>query len=437
MRKIATHAFTAVVLFWTILPAALAELTIIHAGTLLAIPGEPLKTAQSILVQESRIIEIMDGYVTASDLNSDEEVKTVINLKDAFVLPGLIDMHVHLTMEYQSKYHYSYAPVAIPEADMAVIGVMNAHTTLMAGITTVRDLWASGRSIYAVRDAVNADRVPGPRIFASGEAISATGGHGDYIWPQEDVLDAIRPDTLCDDAAACTAAVRREIHQGADVIKVMATGGGADENGKAGSAPEMTIAELTSVVEAAKALDRKVAAHAHGAAGIKAALTAGVDSIEHGTYVDAEGIKLFRKSGAYLVPTLSLLTRVEARYDQMSPDMQEKMKAFTTLMEPNHQRAFEKGVKFAMGSDAGVKPHGTGAEELVRYVKIGMTPEQAIMTGTINAADLLGKAEELGRIAPGAYADIIAVRENPLEDVSRLLAVPFVMKDGKVYKNED
>lgn len=405
--------------------------TIIHAGQLLAVPGETVSETQSIIVRNGRIEEIRDGFV---DPAAFENAK-LVDLKDKFVLPGLIDMHVHLTFEYRAKYSYSYAPVAIPEPDMAVIGAMNARVNLMAGITTVRDLWAAGRSIYAVRDGVNAGHIPGPRIFASGEAISATGGHGDYIWKQEAVLDTIRPDTLCDDAGACRAAVRREIHQGADVIKLMASGGGGDENGKAGSVAEMTFEEMQSVVQAATALDRRVAAHSHGADGIKVALRAGVQSIEHGTFLDREGIKLFRETGAYLVPTLSLLTRLEQMYANLPPERRGSLEPFITGMEANHRLAFEGGVKFAMGSDAGVKPHGTGAEELGRYVRIGMTPMQAVMAGTVNAADLLGKPETLGRIAPGAHADIIAVSESPLEDVTRLEAVEFVMKAGTVYKS--
>jgi len=351
----------------------------------------------------------------------------VINLPNATLLPGLIDAHTHLT--FDPNFGYQELGVSIPKE--ALIGAKNARITLEAGFTTVRNVGASGYTDIALRDAVNEGMVPGPRIMASGPALSITGGHCDqnllpYEWHA-------KSDGAADGVEGVQHKVREIIKYGADVIKVCATGGVLSK-GDDPRASQYTLEEMKAIVADAHRLGRKVAAHAHGAQGIAWASEAGVDSIEHGSYIDDAGIAMMKKNGTYLVPTqyLSDWMRENAVKIGLPPMYATKMKEVTAVSRQNIKKAFNAGVKIAFGTDAAVYPHGLNAHEFAVYVQIGMTPLQAIQTATINAADLLGWSK-VGAVETGSFADIIAVAGDPLKDVTLLQSPVFVMKGGTVY----
>ena len=288
----------------------------------------------------------------------------------------------------------------------------------------------------ALRDAINGDMLPGPRIFAAGKAISATAGHGDQRFVREDIAAIQDQSGLCDGPAACRRAVRLQYKIGADVIKIHASGGGSEPNGGPDDPPEMMEDEMREAVAAAHALDLIVAAHAHGTASIKAAIRAGVDSVEHSTYMDKETIRLYLKHDTYLVPTIYLRARYFLESSRIGEATKELMRRDQQIILDGMRKAFRGGVKIAMGSDAGIYPHGDNAEEIVDYVALGMSEMEAIMTATVNAADLLKKLDELGSISPGKFADVIATEDNPLDDIKALTKVGFVMRDGKIYRHE-
>lgn len=398
------------------------RVTVIHAGTLLAVPGNAPRQQQSLIIENDKVREVRDGFVNVDGA-------TVIDLSDKFVLPGLMDMHVHFTLAPQRPdfMHSS-------NSDYALMAAGNARTTLMAGITTVRDVGAtSAEAIIAVRGAINDGTIPGPRIFAAGESVSATAGHGDTRGLRDDVADLMLSRATCDGADDCRRAVRSQYKLGADMIKVHATGGGADPNGKQHSAPEMFADELEAVVETAHALGLKVTAHAHGTAGIKAAIRAGVDSVEHSSWLDDEAIDMYLKTGTYMVRTSYLQDYFLSR-PQIPEAIQDQRRANITLMRPKVEEAIRRGVKMAMGTDSGVMPHGQNAREISKYVELGLSPMDAIKTATVNAADLMDRSSELGSLEAGKFADVIAVDVNPLEDIHSLESVSFVMKSGVVHK---
>jgi len=398
------------------------QTTIIHAGTLLAVPGEQPRREQSLIIEGDKVLEVRQGYVTVDGT-------TIIDLKDKFVLPGLMDMHVHFTLA-PSRPDF----MRTSDSDYALMAVGNARTTLMAGVTTVRDVGAtSAEAIVAVRDAINNGTIPGPRMYVAAESISATAGHGDTRGLRDDVADVMLSDATCDGADDCRRAVRSQYKLGADLIKVHATGGGADPNGKRFSAPEMFDDELRAIVETAHALGLKITAHAHGTAGIKAALRAGVDSVEHSSYLDDEAIDMYLESGAYIVKTAALQNYFLSR-PNIPAAMQDLRRANIKIQRPKVREAIRRGVKFAMGTDSGVSPHGENAKEIAMYVELGMTPMEAIKTATVNAADLMGKSDELGTLEQGKFADVIAVDVSPLEDIHALESVGFVMRSGITYK---
>jgi len=354
----------------------------------------------------------------------------VINLPNATLLPGLIDAHTHLT--FDPNFGYQELGISIPKE--ALIGAKNARITLEAGFTTVRNVGASGYTDIALRDAINEGMVPGPRIMASGPALSITGGHCDqnllpYEWHA-------KSDGAADGVEGVQHKVREIIKYGADVIKVCATGGVLSK-GDDPRASQYTLEEMKAIVADAHRLGRKVAAHAHGAQGIAWAAEAGVDSIEHGSYIDDAGIAMMKKNGTYLVPTLYLADwmRENATRIGLPPMYATKMKEVTAVSRQNIKKAFNAGVKIAFGTDAAVYPHGLNAHEFAVYVQIGMTPLQAIQTATVNAADLLGWSK-IGSIENGNFADIIAVNGDPLKDVTLLQDPVMVMKGGTVYKQK-
>ncbi|MDZ4692582.1 amidohydrolase family protein [Terricaulis sp.] len=404
---------------------------VIHAGRLLAdaSTGRVL-TEQSILIgADGRIIGIEAGYVTPAGAE-------IIDQRARFVLPGLIDSHVHLTGELGPN--QLLEEVQLTSSDAALRGAQNARTTLNAGFTTVADLGAPNDSIFALRRAIAEGRVPGPRIIASGSSVTPDGGHGDANGFSPDVVDVLRSPSACSGADACRRAVRRQIQAGADVIKITATGG-VLSNTAAGVEQQFSDEELRAIVESAHAMGRRVTAHAHGAGGINAALRAGVDSIEHGSYTDAESLRLMRRSGAYLVPTILAGVTVEELADAggvLTPNQAQKAREVGTRMRQSIQNARRAGIRVAFGTDSGVSRHGINAREFQFLVEGGYTPMQAIQIATINAADHLQLGNVTGRIAAGYAADIIAVDGDPTQDVAVLMQVPFVMARGAVFKNE-
>jgi len=406
-------------------PAA-GAVTLIHAGTVLAVPGQPPRARQTIVVQDGRIVELRDGFVT-------QPGATVIDLGDRFVLPGLIDMHVHLDGELGPTNELD--AVKLSDQDITLQAALYAERTLQAGFTTVRNLGGSP-AIRALRDAAARGRVAAPSIVDAGTMISVTGGHGDVHGYSDAVSEVLRRGaTTCDGADDCARATREVIRRGADVVKIASTGGVLSAVA-GGLGQQMSDAEIRAVVDTAHGFGRKVAAHSHAKNGIDAALRAGVDSIEHGSFTDKESIALFRKSGAYLVPTLLAPHDVIANIDKLgiSPASAAKAREASRSSFENTRAAIAAGVKIAFGTDTGVSPHGGNARELKLLVDAGMTPAQAIRSATVSAADLLGQSAGVGTIEPGKRADIIAVAGDPLRDVTTLEKVDFVMARGTVFK---
>jgi imidazolonepropionase-like amidohydrolase len=406
--------------------------TYIHAGRLLDRPGRPPRGPSTIIVSAGRIAEVRDGHVAAP------AGAALIDLADRFVLPGLIDSHVHLDSDAGGTAGLVES-LTTGEAAAAFRGVANARKTLDAGFTTVRNLGGPG-AILALRDAIRDGIVPGPRIVDAGTSISGTSGHGDATLSlREELHPAIPQDNLCDGADSCRRAVRLQVRRGADVIKMLVTGGVNSPIG-AGLGRQMFDDEVRAIVDTAHMYGKKVAVHAHGADGINAALAAGADSIEHGTLLDKESIRLFRKGGAYYVPTLSTvngyLERIAANPNAYAPEVRAKIDWRIGITGKALREAFPAGVKIAFGTDAGVSKHGRNGDEFELMVKHGMPPTEAIKAATVNAADLLGLAGEIGTIEAGKRADIVAVAGDPIADITLLKRVGFVMKDGKVHKHQ-
>lgn len=420
--------------------AAAADFAVVHAGRLLAVPGRAPLAAQTVIVKDGRIAAVLPGYVgaDAAGATASDTVK-VYDLKSMFVMPGLIDGHVHMLSENNPNQRLE--AVEMSDADDAIVGAMYARRTLQAGFTTVRDLGAGpGDAIFALRDGINKGEIEGPRIFAAGATVSITGGHGDGTQGyRDDIAHVLHNPSVCDGPDDCRRAVREQVRRGADQIKLTATGG-VLSNTAAGLEQQFGDDELKAIVEAGHRMGRKVTAHAHGAGGIKAALRAGVDSIEHGTYLDQEGVALFKKTGAYLVPTVLAGVTVGEWADDpkswLTPPQRAKAKEVGGKMVETLRRAHNAGVKVAFGTDTGVSRHGDNAREFELMVKSGFTPMEAIRAATVNGADNLGKSADLGTIEPGKFGDLIAVSGDPLTDVSELRDVDFVMKGGVAYKQK-
>ena len=404
-----------------------AKRTILRPGRVLDVRTGELRANQAIIVEGDKITQIVasgDVKPAASD--------TTIDLPDATVLPGLIDAHTHLTFDLSSL---GYQGLAISTAREALHGARNAKRTLEAGFTTVRNVGARDYADIALRDAINDGDVVGPRILASGPALGITGGHCD-----ENLLPPafhFQGGGVADGIEGVQHKVREVIKYGADVIKICATGGvlskGDDPN-----ASQYTLEEMKAIVADAHRLGRKVAAHAHGAEGVRWASEAGVDSVEHGHLMDDAAVATLKKNGTYLVPTLFLTEYMLQNLDRTDvPEFsRQKMRMVAAAAQQNAKKAFAAGVKVAFGTDAAVYPHGLNAGEFHVYVKLGMTPLAAIQTATINAADLLGWSKQVGTLESGKFADLIAVDGDPTKDVTTLEHVKFVMKGGVVYKND-
>jgi len=400
--------------------------TIVRAGRLLDVRTGKTLINQAIVIEGDKIVSVEPYSGATAEANA-----KVIDLSSKTVLPGLIDAHTHLT--FDPKFGYDRLAISLPRE--ALIGAKNARVTLLAGFTTVRNVGADGFSDVALRDAIYAGEVPGPRIDASGPALGITGGHCDdnllpYEWHATEV-------GVADGVENVQHKVREIIKYGADVIKICATGG-VLSLGDNPQASQYTQEELRAIVADAHRLGRKVAAHAHGAEGIRWAAEAGVDSIEHGSYIDDAAIAAMKQHGTYLVPTfyLSDWFLENAAKTGVPPQMLAKAQEVMPAARKNVAHAFASGVKVGFGTDAAVYPHGLNAHEFAVMVKLGLTPLQSIQAATVNDADLLGWSDKIGVIEPNHFADIIAVDGDPLQDVTTLERVKFVMKGGVVYKSE-
>jgi imidazolonepropionase-like amidohydrolase len=410
-------------------PASQAPaLVAVKAGRVLDVRSGKYAERQIILIEGDRIKQIGPEAEMELRLHSESRV----DLSQRTVLPGLIDAHTHITFD-PGQTGYRGLAVSIPRT--ALIGARNARVTLEAGFTTIRNLAADGYADIALRDAILAGDVAGPRILASGPALGITGGHCDsnLLAPQFHFF----ANGVADGVSAVMAKVREDVKYGSDVIKFCATGGVLSK----GDSPDLeqySPEEMRAIVAEAHRLARKVAAHAHGSLGIKDAVLAGVDSIEHGSFINDEDIQLMKERGTYLVPTLYLMDWFMENYQKLglTEDVVAKAKFVMPAARQNVGKAFRAGVKVAFGTDAAVYPHGLNAHEFAVMVKLGMTPLGTIQAATLNAADLLSWSDRVGSLDPGHFADLIAVDGDPLEDVTVLERVRFVMKGGKVVKEQ-
>lgn len=429
---------TALFLFIALMGAAplfAQDATLIHAGRLLAIPGETDMQNQTIIVENGRISAIRNGFISPEQAGVPGA--EVVDLRSQTVMPGLMDMHTHLDDQRDPNAN-PHDWTTKMEGDVLVESLIYLERTLMAGFTTVRNVGGDYEVMLPLKRGVASGRLVGPRIIAAAGAITPTGGHGERQGYREDILEAVDNSVgVCDGADDCRRAVRALVKRGADVIKITATGG-VLSNTAAGVGQQLMDDELEAIVQAATSMGRKVAAHAHQADGINAALRAGVASIEHGSYADDESVRLFRETGAYLVPTLIagvyLKEEMEIN-DQIPPAIVNKINEVVPQMRGAFQRAVKGGVNIAFGTDSGVSPHGTNAREFELMVEYGMEPIMAIRSATVMASRLIDRERDLGTIESGKIADIIAVTGNPTEDISAMHDVVFVMKDGVVYRN--
>ena len=409
----------------------ISSATVIHAGLLINGESSVPSPEMSIVIEGSKIQSIETGYITP------ETEDEFIDLSGYTVLPGLMDMHVHLSSEY-SKNSYQER-ISLNAGDYAIRAVSNAEKTLMAGFTSVRNLGDRGGVSISLRNAIEKGIVVGPRIFSSGTTIASSGGHGDSTNSLNQSLtsDPGPAEGIVNSVNDASKAVRFRYKEGADLIKITATGG-VLSNAKNSQNPQLTEEEISQIVNMAKDYGFKVAAHAHGSEGIKRAVRAGVHSIEHGTLMDDEGMRLMREKGTYYVPTIiaGLWVAEKARDPDFFPELvRPKAAEIGPLIKGTFGRAYQAGVKIAYGTDTGVSAHGNNATEFKHMVDAGMPPMKAIQSATVEAAKLLGEYDQLGSLVEGKVADIIAVNGNPVEDITILEEVDFVMKSGRVYKS--
>jgi len=414
-------------LFFSV-PAVLASPGAVRCGKLVDVRTGKMLVDQMVVFDETGTITAV-GAATSANL---PKGVTPIDLSGSTCLPGLIDVHTHLTSDPNMN-GYEGLGVSFPRE--AIIGAKNANKTIRAGFTTVRNVGAGGFSDVALRDGINAGDIPGPRMFVSGPALGITGGHCDNnLLPFE---FHYKEEGVADGPWAARAKVREVVKYGADLIKVCASGGVLSKGDLPGT-PQYSLEELTAIAEEAHKLGRKVAAHAHGTQSIKDAIRAGIDSIEHSSLIDDEGITLAKQHHTYLVFDIYNDDYIlgEGAKVGMLPESIEKEKKLGRLQRENFRHAFQSGAKIAFGTDSGVYPHGDNAKQFAKMVEWGMKPIDAIQAATINAADLIGQPDKLGALEPGHYADLIAVSGDPLTDVKALQSVPFVMKGGAVIRND-
>ncbi|MGB1198383.1 MAG: amidohydrolase family protein [Thalassotalea sp.] len=410
------------------------NITVLHAGQLLAIPGKKPLSKQTLVIKGGKLTQVLSGFINASDIAKNAKV---IDLSSSFVMPGLMDMHVHLQGELGPK--NDSEALKMSSQLMQMRSHMFAMRTLNAGFTTVRDVGSSPQEMYALRDAINNGWVQGPTIIAAG-GVGITGGHADVsgVSPELMAFHDESNKTVCNGPFDCRRAARHSIKYGADLIKITSTGGVLTDRAT-GTGQQMEMDELKEVVLAAKRMGKKVASHAHQEDGILAALEAGVASIEHGTYAGQKSYKLFKQTGAYLVPTLlagETVLQLAKNTNVLSASQKKKAIKVGTDMKGNFAKAYKAGVNIAFGTDSGVSKHGINAQEAVLMRKAGMSPMDIIKSATVNAADLINKSESLGTLEVGKMADVIATNASPLNNIEELLDVDFVMKSGVVIKKD-
>ncbi|WP_405240791.1 amidohydrolase family protein [Lentisalinibacter orientalis] len=422
--------------------SARADSLVIHVGRLLSVPGEGVREQQTIIVEDGRIAAIEDGYISPADAGRDGA--DVIDLSTRFVLPGLIDSHVHITSTPSSSFQLDR--VTQSDAHRAIWGAYNAKVTLLAGFTTVRDPAGfrgdSFDSVFALRDGIRAGKIPGPRLLVAGQGVGSLASQGDFLGYRHEVMDLFEARSMCSGPYQCRDAVRYLVKRGADFIKMVPTGW-ATGSESLGDQMHMFPDELEAVVQTAHRFGRRVTAHATGLEGAKAAIRAGTDAIEHGRVLDAEAVRMMVDNDVYLVPTLLVTTTFERASSNRLPGSARNVSASEgPSLAPIVAKWFESvrlahkaGVKIAFGTDSAITPHGQNAGEFALLVeRVGMSPEEAIMTATVHAAANLGLSDQVGRLEEGMWADIIAVEGNPLEDVRLLEDVDFVMREGIAYK---
>ena len=403
---------------------------VIHAGTVIAVPGSEVLKDKTIVVSDGRIAAVRDGFVDPSAAaGSGGAIPELLDLRDAVLLPGLMDMHVHLSMEFGVEGQRSYGVsdqyalqhrTAKDDAYFMVNAIVNARKTLEAGFTTVRNVGADGWHIFALRDGIRDGALTGPRIITAGHLIRMGADEGPGA---------------CWSVESCRRATRVQIDMGADLIKVVATCSGSKPCGNEFAPSVILEDEFRAIVDTAKSRDLKVAAHAHGTDGVNLAARLGASSIEHGSFNNAESHRIMLENGVYLVPTLAVQDNIRADIGSAGAEMVGLMQSFLDNHGPRIFAAHEAGVLIAAGTDAGVTKHGNNARELELYVEHGLTPEEAIVTATVNAASLIGMEDELGTVEPGKVADLIAVAGDPLSDISVLMNVPVVIQGGRVVKD--
>ncbi|MBS1607367.1 MAG: amidohydrolase family protein [Bacteroidetes bacterium] len=425
MRKL----FSSLLIFIAL--AASAQRTVIYCGKFIDVKNLQVLNEMTIITDGNKIVDVVKGYATAGKTDK------VIDLKSKTVMPGLMDMHVH--MESETKKGATADRFTMNPPDIAFESIKYANATLMAGFTTVRDLGGSGVNI-SLRNAVNKGLVVGPRIYTAGKAIATTGGHADPTnGYRKDLMGDPGPvDGVIDGPDEARKAVRQRYKDGSNLIKITATAGVLSQ-AKDASGAQFTEEEIKAIVETAKDYGFKVAAHAHGAEGMKRAIRAGVNSIEHGTYMDDEAIELFKKYGTWFVPTIIAgkstadSAKIPGYYSEL---VTPKALEVGPKIQATFAKAYKAGVKIAFGTDAGVYAHGKNWKEFVYMTEAGMPILEAIKAATVNASELLGTTDQLGSIEKGKLADIIAVDGDPVKDVQSMGRVVFVMKNGMVYKSE-
>jgi imidazolonepropionase-like amidohydrolase len=400
--------------------------TVIYSSNYLDVINEIQVKNTSITITNNKITDISRGFIKVDTRDK------LIDLRGFTLLPGLMDMHVHFGGEYQSK---AKRPIKVERETEAILATQHAYKTLKVGFTTVRQVGDSGMVAISLRDAINSNQIVGPRMFTSGKSIATTGGHADptngmssdsYEYPTAE-------DGVINGPYDAYTAVRQRYKDGADGIKLTVTGGVLSV-AKSGDNPQFTLEEVDAVVKAAKDYGMWVAVHAHGPQGMKRAVLAGVDSVEHGTFMTEEIMDLMISNGTYYVPTISAgeFVAAKSKIDNYFPEIvRPKAASVGPQIGATFKKAHERGVKIAFGTDAGVQPHGTNSDEFVYMVQYGMSPMKAIKSATINTAMLLGINDDLGSIDIGKTADIIAVKGNPIQDIENIKNIRFVMKEGK------
>lgn len=428
LKPILRTAFVSSLLFTS---ASYAD-TIIHAGKLITAENNQVKQTMTVVVENNKIVSIQEGFITPKE--GDE----LIDLSEHTLMPGWIDMHTHITSQVGPRSYLER--FTLNEADFALKGVDYAKKTLNAGFTTIRNLNDAYNTSVALKKAINQGIVEGPRIFTAAKALSSTGGHID---PTNGFTSSLMGDPgpnqgVVNSAEDARKAVRQRYKDGADLIKIAATGGVLSV-AKSGQNPQFTDEELAAIVDTAKDYGFKVAVHAHGKEGMIRAIKAGVDSIEHGTYMDDNIFKLMKKHGTYYVPTVLAGKWVaeKAQIDGFFPALvRPKAAAIGPLIQETLGRAYKAGVKIAFGTDSGVSAHGDNGKEFIYMAEAGMKPIDVIRAATYHASMLLGENDSLGTVTEGKFADLVAVKGDPIADIQAMTQLAFVMKDGKVYRHD-